>query len=143
MRRPAAGGPIPGQENEMMMAQVSLDELGPVDYVVVEFPAGASSFASEGGGRAAAMAASGTLRVIDVMILTKDADTTVEATELVRRQGTRRAAAVPGRARGTAGHGQRRAARGRDGPGKHGRGIHLEELEGNALRIGGGVRAAS
>jgi hypothetical protein len=67
----------------MMMAQVSLDELGPVDYVVVEFPAGASSFTSEDGGRAAAMADSGTIRVIDVMILTKDADTTVEATELV------------------------------------------------------------
>jgi hypothetical protein len=60
----------------MMMAQVSLDELGPVDYVVVEFRAGASSFTSEDGGRAAAMADSGTIRVIDVMILTKDADTT-------------------------------------------------------------------
>jgi hypothetical protein len=28
----------------MVMTEVSLDELGPVDYVVVEFPAGASNF---------------------------------------------------------------------------------------------------
>ena len=29
------------------MTQTSLDELGPVDYVVVEFPAGASNFTGE------------------------------------------------------------------------------------------------
>ena len=29
------------------MADASLDELGPVDYVVVEFPAGASNFTGE------------------------------------------------------------------------------------------------
>ena len=29
------------------MTEVSLDELGPVDYVVVEFPAGASNFTGE------------------------------------------------------------------------------------------------
>jgi hypothetical protein len=34
MRCLAAGISIPGQENEMMMAEVSLDELGPVDYVL-------------------------------------------------------------------------------------------------------------
>jgi hypothetical protein len=31
----------------MMMAEVSLDEPGPVDYVAAGFPAGASSFAAE------------------------------------------------------------------------------------------------
>ena len=66
----------------MMMAEVSLDELGPVDYVVVEFPAGASSFTGEVAAELRAMADSGTIRVIDVLILTKDADGTVEATEL-------------------------------------------------------------
>ena len=43
MRCPAAAGSIPGQGNEMMMAEVSLDELGPVDCGVVELPAGATS----------------------------------------------------------------------------------------------------
>ena len=29
------------------MTQTSLDELGPVDYIVVEFPAGATNFTGE------------------------------------------------------------------------------------------------
>jgi hypothetical protein len=64
------------------MTEVSLDELGPVDYLVVEFPAGASSFTGEMAAELLALADSGTIRVIDVLILTKDADGTVEATEL-------------------------------------------------------------
>ena len=66
----------------MMLAEVPLDELGPVGYVVVEFPAGASSFTGEMAAELRAMAGSGTIRVIDVLILTKDADGTVEAAEL-------------------------------------------------------------
>ena len=31
----------------LTMSDVSLDELGPVDYTVVEFPAGASNFTGE------------------------------------------------------------------------------------------------
>jgi hypothetical protein len=65
-----------------MMTEVSLDELGPVDYVVVEFPAGASTFTGEMARELRALVDSGTIRVIDVLILTKDADGTVEATEL-------------------------------------------------------------
>jgi hypothetical protein len=65
-----------------MMTEVSLDELGPVDYLVVEFPAGASSFTGEMAAELRALVDSGTIRVIDVLILTKDADGTVEATEL-------------------------------------------------------------
>ncbi len=64
------------------MTEVSLDELGPVDYVVVEFPAGASSFTGEMAKELRALSDSGTIRVIDVLILTKDADGTVEAAEL-------------------------------------------------------------
>ncbi len=64
------------------MTEVSLDELGPVDYLVVEFPAGASSFTGEMAAELRALVDSGTIRVIDVLILTKDADGTVEAAEL-------------------------------------------------------------
>ncbi len=71
-----------GQENEMMLAEVPLDELGPVDYVVVELPAGASSFTGDMAAELRAMVDSGTIRVIDVLILTKDADGTVDATGL-------------------------------------------------------------
>ncbi|HEY5355773.1 MAG TPA: DUF6325 family protein [Streptosporangiaceae bacterium] len=65
-----------------MMTEVSLDELGPVDYVVVEFPAGASNFTGEMAAELRKLVDSGTIRVIDVLILTKDADGVVEATEL-------------------------------------------------------------
>jgi hypothetical protein len=66
----------------MMMTEVSLDELGPVDYVVVEFPAGASNFTGEMAAELRALVDAGIVRVIDVLILTKDADGSVEATEL-------------------------------------------------------------
>src|SRR5258707_2499231 len=64
------------------MADASLDELGPVDYVVVEFPAGASNFRGEMAAELRALVDSGTIRVIDILVLTKDADGTVEAAEL-------------------------------------------------------------
>jgi Family of unknown function (DUF6325) len=66
----------------MVMTEVSLDELGPVDYVVVEFPAGASNFTGEMAAELRALVDAGIVRVIDVLILTKDADGTVEAMEL-------------------------------------------------------------
>ena len=64
------------------MTEVSLDELCPVDYLLIEFPAGASSFTGEMAAELRALVASGTIRLIDILILTKDADGTVEATEL-------------------------------------------------------------
>jgi hypothetical protein len=60
----------------------SLDELGPIDYIVVEFPAGASNFTGEMAKELLALVEAGTIRVIDVLILTKDEDGTVEAMEL-------------------------------------------------------------
>jgi hypothetical protein len=66
----------------MIMTNVSLDELGPVDYMVVEFPAGASSFTGEMAAELRTLVDSGIIRVIDVLILTKGEDDTVEATEL-------------------------------------------------------------
>jgi hypothetical protein len=59
-----------------------LDQLGPVDYLVVEFPAGASTFDGEMAAELVRLADAGTIRVIDVLILVKDEDGTVEATEL-------------------------------------------------------------
>jgi hypothetical protein len=59
-----------------------LDSLGPVDYVIVEFPAGASNFTGEMADELIALVDAGTIRVIDVLILTKNADGTVDAMEL-------------------------------------------------------------
>ena len=60
----------------------SLDELGPVDYAVVEFPAGHSNFTGEMTAELLKLVDSGTIRVIDAVILTKNEDGTVDATEL-------------------------------------------------------------
>ena len=51
------------------MTERSLDELGPVDYMVVEFPAGASNFTGEMAAELLALVDSGTIRVIDILIL--------------------------------------------------------------------------
>jgi hypothetical protein len=64
------------------MTATPLDELGPVDYVVVEFPAGQSSFTGEMADELVALVAKGTIRVIDVLILTKNEDGSVDALEL-------------------------------------------------------------
>jgi len=64
------------------MPDTSLDDLGPVDYVVVEFPAGASNFTGEMAAELLALVDSGTIRVIDIVILTKGDDGSVEAVEL-------------------------------------------------------------
>ena len=64
------------------MTETSLDQLGPVDYLVVEFPAGASNFTGEMAKELVALVDAGTIRVIDVLILTKNEDGTVEAIEL-------------------------------------------------------------
>jgi hypothetical protein len=60
----------------------SIDELGPVDYVVVEFPAGASNFTGEMAAELVRLVDAGTIRVIDVMLLSKDADGNVDVMEL-------------------------------------------------------------
>jgi hypothetical protein len=59
-----------------------LDSLGPVDYLVVEFPAGKSNFTGEMAKELLALVDAGTIRVIDVLILQKNEDGTVDATEL-------------------------------------------------------------
>ncbi len=64
------------------MTDVSIDELGPVDYLVVEFPAGASNFTGEMAAELVALVEAGTIRVIDVLLLAKDADGNVDAMEL-------------------------------------------------------------
>ena len=64
------------------MTDVTLDELGPVDYLVVEFPAGASNFTGAMAKELLALVDAGTIRLIDVLILTKNQDGTVEPMEL-------------------------------------------------------------
>ena len=64
------------------MTNTPLDELGPVDYVVVEFPANASNFTGEMLKELTALVEGGTIRVIDMLILKKDADGGIDVVEL-------------------------------------------------------------
>ena len=64
------------------MSERSLDELGPIDYVVVEFPAGAANFTGEMASELVKLVDAGTIRVVDILILTKNDDGTVDAMEL-------------------------------------------------------------
>src|SRR5215217_8923052 len=67
---------------EPAVQNTDLDELGPVDYVVVEFPAGASNFTGEMAEELLKLVDAGTIRVIDVLILTKNDDGSIDAMEL-------------------------------------------------------------
>jgi Family of unknown function (DUF6325) len=67
---------------ELTNQNTDLDSLGPIDYLIVEFPAGASSFTGEMAEELIALVDAGTIRVVDVLILTKNEDGSVDATEL-------------------------------------------------------------
>jgi hypothetical protein len=64
------------------MTEESLDELGPVDYVIVEFPAGAANFTGEMARELLTLVEKGTIRVIDLIILVKNDDGSIDVTEL-------------------------------------------------------------
>src|ERR1700758_1244673 len=66
---------------EARMNETDVDELGPVDYIVVEFPADRANFSGEMAAALSALIDSGTVRVLDLVLLKKDEDGTVEGFE--------------------------------------------------------------
>ena len=64
------------------MSANELDVLGPVDYLVVEFPADKANFTGEIAEELSSLIERGTVRVLDLVILRKDEDGSVEAVEL-------------------------------------------------------------
>ncbi|GAA1962012.1 DUF6325 family protein [Microbacterium deminutum] len=64
------------------MSEYELSELGPVDFLVIEFPEGQQNFTGEMAEELLRLVDAGTIRVIDAIILTKDEDGTVDALEL-------------------------------------------------------------
>lgn len=65
-----------------MIDEVGLDELGPIDYTVVEFPAGAQVFAGEVGDELLRLVDTEVIRVLDLIVITKDADGVIDAVEI-------------------------------------------------------------
>ncbi len=64
------------------MTDRSIDELGPVDYLIIEFPAGAQNFTGEGAEELLKLHDAGIIRIMDLVILIKAEDGSVEAQEL-------------------------------------------------------------
>src|SRR5215472_3597303 len=65
----------------MSMTDNDIDELGPVDYIVVEFPADQANFSGEMASELSALVRSGAVRVLDLLFLKKELDGSVEAFE--------------------------------------------------------------
>jgi hypothetical protein len=64
------------------MADINVDELGPVDYVVVGFPADKADFSGAMADELRKLLDSGTVRVLDLLLVTKDDDGSISVAEL-------------------------------------------------------------
>jgi len=64
------------------MAPTDTDELGPVDYVVVEFPPDTSNFSGEMAAELDKLVTAGMIRILDLIILAKGADGEIDALEV-------------------------------------------------------------
>jgi hypothetical protein len=60
----------------------AVDELGPVDYLVVEFPPGHQNFSGEMATELARLHDSGIIRVLDMLLVTKNDAGDIEALEI-------------------------------------------------------------
>ncbi len=63
------------------MTDSDVDELGPVDYLVVEFPAERANFSGEMKSELSNLIERGLVRVLDLLMLKKEADGSVEGFE--------------------------------------------------------------
>ena len=118
------------------MGDENIDELGPVDYLVVEFPAGAAHFTGEMAAELAGLVEAGTIRVLDLLILQKDADGSVEAVEIDDLDAVDELRAIEAEIAEILRRGGRRAPRGGDGAGQCGGRTRLRESVGRTLRVG-------
>src|SRR5512137_2776504 len=82
--RPKRPDPIPADPsmNGVPMNDEVMDELGPIDYVVIEFPAGKADFSGAMAEKLKELVEAGIVRVLDLLIITKDDDGEVDAFEL-------------------------------------------------------------
>jgi len=63
------------------MSDTDVEQLGPVDYIVVEFPADKADFSGAMAAELSALIERDLIRVLDVLILKKDLDGSVEGFE--------------------------------------------------------------
>ncbi len=66
---------------------IAVDELGPVDYLIVEFPADAQNFSGEMAAELVRLSEAGTIRVLDALLIQKNLDGSIDALELDEAPG--------------------------------------------------------
>ena len=125
------------------MTERSLDELGPVDYLVVEFPAGHQNFTGEGAAELLRLHDAGIIRIMDLIIIGKAEDGTVMAQELGDLDDMGEFARLETELGRDPGRGGRREVRRRDGARQPGRRPRLREPVGRAVRVGHAPRRRS
>ena len=64
------------------MTERSIDELGPVDYLIVEFPEGQQNFTGEAADELLRLHDAGIIRIMDLVIMIKNEDGSFDAMEL-------------------------------------------------------------
>ena len=64
------------------MSDDSMDEFGPVDYLIIEFPAGQATFNGEMAAELTALVDAGVIRILDLVIIAKDEDGSIEGFEI-------------------------------------------------------------
>jgi hypothetical protein len=69
-------------EGETDMTDVDIDDLGPIDYLVVEFPPGEANFTGEMAAEIGRLVDAKLIRVLDLVVLQKDADGSIDAAEI-------------------------------------------------------------
>lgn len=67
--------------------EVAVDELGPVDYLIIEFPADAQNFTGEMAAELVRLSDAGTIRVLDILLIQKNDDGSIDALELDEAPG--------------------------------------------------------
>jgi Family of unknown function (DUF6325) len=64
------------------MTEINIDEMGSVDYLIVEFPPGHSHFTGEILDELVKLVESGAVRLLDLVIMEKEADGSIEMMEI-------------------------------------------------------------
>ena len=118
------------------MTDRSLDELGPVDYLIVEFPAGAQNFTGEGAAELVRLHDAGTIRIMDLLILAKSEDGSVEARELSDLPELGELERIEAQLAQTLAEDDVATSGGCHGSGQRRRRAHLREPVGGTVRIG-------
>ncbi len=122
-------GNVAGAGRRRAMTGIDVDKMGPVDYLVVEFPADKADFSGEIASELKKLTDSGIVRVLDMLLIYEGSRRIVRGGRAARDRRQRRWPAARGRSRSGAAarRGRRRGDRRGDGARQRGCGSGLGE----------------